>query len=175
VANATSRQVPGSTFWRPRMPTRRPSCWRPRARHHRGLHGYRNARIDGRPQARPGRRGPMAAAPIKIIATSGHYVVRDGDLPFGCSCQNLTALPRFPAPCGTLRPRPRTRPPATPPSKRHGGGKKIEGPLETGSTFSSFLHAATSGPGALRGPGGDGRRRCPTPARTHLAQRRIWL
>jgi hypothetical protein len=54
-------------------------------------------------------------------------------------------------------------------------GKKIRRPLETGITFSSFFHAATSGPGALRGPGGDGRRRCPTPARTHLAQRRIWL
>jgi hypothetical protein len=28
---------------------------------------------------------------------------------------------------------------------------------------------------APSGPGGDGRRRCPTPARTHLAPWRIWL
>jgi hypothetical protein len=47
--------------------------------------------------------------------------------------------------------------------------------LETKNRFASFLRAAISGPGALRGLGGDGRRRCPTPARTHLAQRRIWL
>ena len=30
------------------------------ARHHRGFHGYRNAGFDGRPQARPGRQGPLA-------------------------------------------------------------------------------------------------------------------
>jgi hypothetical protein len=34
-----------------------------------------------------------------------------------------------------------------------------------GAAFSDFF----------RGSGRDGRRRCPTPARTHLAQRRIWL
>jgi CheY-like chemotaxis protein len=45
--------------------------------------------------------------PIKIIATSGRCVVRDGDLPpAGCSYQNPTALPRFPAPYGSSRPRP---------------------------------------------------------------------
>jgi hypothetical protein len=47
--------------------------------------------------------------------------------------------------------------------------RKIRIPLETGMTFSSFWHAAISGRGAFRGPGGDGRRRCPGPARTHLA------
>lgn len=38
-----------------------------------------NAGFDGRPQARPGRQGRLP--PIKILATSGRYVVRDGDLP----------------------------------------------------------------------------------------------
>jgi hypothetical protein len=47
--------------------------------------------------------------------------------------------------------------------------------LEIRSAFSNFHLAGMSGPGALRGLGGDGRRRCPTPARIHLAQRRIWL
>jgi hypothetical protein len=46
--------------------------------------------------------------------------------------------------------------------------QKIRRPLETGSTLSSFWDAAIGGPGALRGPGGDGRRRWPTPARTIL-------
>jgi len=92
--------------------------------------------------------------------------------PVGCSCENLTALPRFPAPYGTSRPKPKTRPPAT---HRASIAEKNRRPLETGSAFSSFWNAATSGPGALRGLGGDGRRRCPTPARTHLAQWRIWL
>jgi CheY-like chemotaxis protein len=56
--------------------------------------------------------------PIKIIATSGRYAVRDGDLPSGgLFLRNLTALPRFPAPYGTSRPKPKTRPPATHPSK----------------------------------------------------------
>jgi len=31
------------------------------ARHHGGLHRYRNAGVDGRPQARPSRQGPLAA------------------------------------------------------------------------------------------------------------------
>jgi hypothetical protein len=88
--------------------------------------------------------------------------------PAGCFYQNPTVQPRFLAPYGSSRPK----------SKQEAFPKlpqKIRKPLETGSTFFSFWHAAISGPGALRGPGGDGRRRYPTPARTHLAQWRIWL
>src|ERR1700720_1217175 len=45
--------------------------------------------------------------PIKIIATSGRCVVRDGDLPSGgLFLANLTARRRFPAPYGTSRPKP---------------------------------------------------------------------
>jgi CheY-like chemotaxis protein len=115
--------------------------------------------------------------PIKIIATSGRYIVRDGDLPSGGAVPGKTVQ---------LRPDFQRLTESHGPGLEHGLGrhpragspvaaKKISRPLETGSTFSSFLHAAKSGPGALRGPGGDGRRRYPTPARTHLAQRRIWL
>src|SRR6187397_1241520 len=39
------------------------------------------------------------------------------------------------------------------------GGQILGFPLETKRRFARFLTAATSGPGALRGPGGDGRRR----------------
>ena len=122
-----------------------------------------------RPSEADGR--PSRSLRHRAIASYVTAICRPG----GRSCQNLTALVKFPVPYGISRPRPRTRPRATPPSKRYSIGKKIRRPLETGSTFSSFLHAATSGPGALRGPDGDGRWRYPTPARTHLAQRRIWL
>src|ERR1700692_1452282 len=44
----------------------------------------------------------------------------------------------------------RTRPWATPPSKRYVAAKKIRRPLETGMTFSSFWHAAK----AVRAPFG---------------------
>jgi hypothetical protein len=46
--------------------------------------------------------------PIKIIATSGRCVLGDGDLPSGgLFLKSPTAPGRFPAPCGTSRPRPR--------------------------------------------------------------------
>jgi hypothetical protein len=80
--------------------------------------------------------------------------------PAGCSYQNPTTPARFPAHYGSSRPRPEQWPRKLP--------QKIRRPLETGSTLSSFWDAAIGGPGALRGPGGDGRRRWPTPARTIL-------
>ena len=115
--------------------------------------------------------------PIKIIATSGHYVVREGDLPSGGLFlrKPYSPNPDFQRLTGAHGPRLERDLRRRPRASGSVAAKKIRKPLETGSTFSSFLHAATSGPGALRGPGGDGRRRCPTPARTHLAQRRIWL
>jgi len=158
----------------PRMPTRRSSCWRP------GATSPWSSRIPKCPDRWMGSGSPgPSGADGRPSKSSRHPAttscVRATCRLAGCSCENLTALPRFPVPYGTSRPRPRTRPPATPPASGTVPAKKIIDPLETGSTFSSFLHAATSGPGALRGPGGDGRRKCPTPARTHLAQRRIWL
>jgi CheY-like chemotaxis protein len=119
-----------------------------------GLRLAQAVRADGRPSKSSRHRAVTSC--VKAICR-----------PAGFSCENHTALPRFPARYGISRPGPEHGPP--------GHRKKIRKPLETGSAFSSFWHAAIRGPGALRGPGGDGRRRCPTPARTHLAQRRIWL
>jgi hypothetical protein len=44
-------------------------------------------------------------SPIKVVATSGRYVVRDGDLPSGgLFLRKPTALRRFPPPYGTSPP-----------------------------------------------------------------------
>ena len=140
-----------------------------------GLHRYRNAGFDGRPQARSCRQRPMAA----------HQNYRDIG-PLRRTGRRSAVRRAVPGETLQLRPDFQRLTESHGPGLEHGLGrhpragspvaaKKIRRPLETGSTFSSFLHAAKSGPGALRGPGGDGRRRCPTPARTHLAQRRIWL
>ena len=91
-------------------------------------------------QAVRGRWPPIKISRPRAVTSCVRAICR----PAGCSCQNLIAQPRFPAPYGTSRPRPRTRPWA----KRYVAAKKIRRPLETGMTFSSFWHAAK----AVRAP-----------------------
>jgi CheY-like chemotaxis protein len=96
-----------------------------------------NAGFDGRPQARPGRQGRLP--PIKIIATSGRYVVRDGDLPSrAVLAKTLQPRPDFQRLTGPHRPGLKKACGDAPASGKY-RRKKIRRPLETGSAFSSFL------------------------------------